>query len=62
MIRTDSSVLGWAANGWEFGAIFKANDGPPFSPTFGTDGDPLGIGSTDPWDFRRLRVLGAHHS
>src|SRR5260221_12854868 len=50
-VKTDSSILGWAANGWELGAIFKANDGPPFSATFGTDGDPLGIGSTDPWAF-----------
>jgi hypothetical protein len=50
-VKTGSSVLGWAANGWEFGAIFKANDGPPFTATFGTDGDPLGIGSTDPWAF-----------
>jgi hypothetical protein len=50
-VKTDSSVLGWAANGWELGTIFKANDGPPFTATFGTDGDPLGIGSTDPWAF-----------
>ena len=50
-VKTDSSILGWAANGWEVGAIFKANDGPPFTATFGTDGDPLGIGSTDPWAF-----------
>jgi hypothetical protein len=49
--KTSSSVLSWAANGWEFGAIFRANDGPPFSATFGTDGDPLGINSTDPWAF-----------
>ena len=49
--KISSSVMGWAANGWEFGAIFKANDGPPFSATFGTDGDPLGIGSQDPWAF-----------
>jgi hypothetical protein len=27
------------------------NDGPPFSATFRTDGDPLGIDSTDPWVF-----------
>ncbi len=51
MVKPDSSMLGWAANGWELGAIFKANDGPPFSATFGTDGDPLGISSTDPWAF-----------
>ena len=50
-VKTDSRVIGWAANGWELGAIFKANDGPPFTATFGTDGDPLGIGSTDPWAF-----------
>jgi hypothetical protein len=50
--KSGSSVLGWAANGWELGAIFKVNDGPPFSATFGTaGGDPLGIGSTDPWAF-----------
>jgi hypothetical protein len=50
-VKTNFAVLGWAANGWELGAIFKANDGPPFTATFGTDGDPLGIGSTDPWAF-----------
>jgi hypothetical protein len=50
--KSGSSILGWAANGWELGAIFKANDGAPFSATFGTaGGDPLGIGSTDPWAF-----------
>jgi hypothetical protein len=49
--KTDNAALGWAGSGWELGAIFKANDGPPFSATFGTDGDPLGIGSTDPWAF-----------
>ena len=49
-VKTNSSLLGGVANGWELGAIFKANDGPPFTPTFGTDGDPLGLGSTDPWD------------
>jgi hypothetical protein len=41
----------WIANGWELGAIYKANDGTPFSATFGTDGDPQGLNSTDPWAF-----------
>jgi hypothetical protein len=41
----------WALNGWELGAIYKANDGVPFTATFGTDGDPLGLNSSDPWDF-----------
>jgi hypothetical protein len=43
--------LGWASNSWEFSAIFKAHTGTPFTPTFGTDGDPLGLNSSDPWDY-----------
>jgi hypothetical protein len=46
-----SGPAGWITNGWELGAIYKANDGVPFTPTFGTDGDPLGLSSNDPWDF-----------
>jgi hypothetical protein len=42
--------LAWAANGWQLGAIFKASDGVPFTATFGTDGSPLGLNSSDPWD------------
>jgi Carboxypeptidase regulatory-like domain/TonB dependent receptor-like, beta-barrel/TonB-dependent Receptor Plug Domain len=41
----------WVANGWELGVIFKASDGVPFTPTFGTDGDPQGLNSSDPWAF-----------
>ncbi len=41
----------WVAKGWQFGGIFKAQDGYPFSATFGTDGDPLGLNSSDPHDF-----------
>jgi hypothetical protein len=41
----------WVTQGWELGAIFKASDGTPFTATFGTDGDPLGLGSNDPWAF-----------
>ncbi len=43
--------VGWATNGWELGGILKLNDGIPFTMTFGQDGDPLGIGSSDPWAF-----------
>jgi hypothetical protein len=46
-----SGPASWVTSGWELGAIFKANDGVPFTATFGTDGDPLGLGSSDPWDF-----------
>ena len=41
----------WATSGWQFGLIFKASDGVPFTPTFGTDGDPRGLNSSDPWDY-----------
>lgn len=43
--------LRWAANGWEMSGLLKANSGVPFTATFGTDGDPLGLNSSDPWDY-----------
>lgn len=46
-----SPVVEWMANGWELGTIFRVQDGTPFTPTFGTDGDPLGLNSSDPYDF-----------
>src|SRR5580704_307030 len=44
-----SSVLSWAASGWEFGGIFQASTGMPFTATIAPD--PLGLNSTDPFDF-----------
>jgi hypothetical protein len=46
-----SGHASWVANGWQLGTILKVQDGLPFTPTFGTDGDPLGLNSTDPYDF-----------
>jgi outer membrane receptor protein involved in Fe transport len=46
-----SGPAAWIANGWELGAIYKVSDGVPFTATFGTDGDPQGINSGDPWAF-----------
>src|SRR5487761_421548 len=37
-----------ALGGWQVGGIFTASDGVPFTATFGSDGDPLGLNSTDP--------------
>jgi len=51
MLKSATGALAFVANGWELGAIYKANDGVPFTATFGTDGDPLGLGSTDPYDY-----------
>lgn len=50
-MKSGPAALNWAANGWELGGILTLSDGPPITPTFGTDGDPQGINSTDPWDF-----------
>ena len=41
----------WIASGWELGGIYKVSDGVPFTATWGTDGDPQGINSGDPWAF-----------
>jgi Carboxypeptidase regulatory-like domain/TonB dependent receptor/TonB-dependent Receptor Plug Domain len=49
--RSASGPLEWASKGWELTAIFKAHTGTPFTPTLGTDGDPLGLDSSDPWDY-----------
>jgi hypothetical protein len=50
-LKSASGPVRWLANGWELGGILKATNGLPFTATFGTDGDPLGLLSSDPWDF-----------
>jgi hypothetical protein len=49
--KSFSGLAGWVTNGWQLGAIYKASDGVPFTATFGTDGDPQGLNSSDPWAF-----------
>jgi outer membrane receptor protein involved in Fe transport len=44
-----SGLEGALANGWQLGAIFAASTGAPFPVVMA--GDPLGMNSTDPWDF-----------
>jgi len=49
----------WITSGWQIGAIYTASDGVPFTATFGTDGDPQGLNSSDPWAYPdRLRGPG----
>ena len=43
------SVLNWAASGWEFGGIFQASTGVPFTVTIAPD--PLGLNNTDAFNF-----------
>jgi hypothetical protein len=50
-LKSVSGPAAWLTNGWELGGIYKANDGVPFTATFGTDGDPQGLNSSDPWAF-----------
>jgi hypothetical protein len=63
-LPTSKSVppaVGWAVNGWELGGILKVSDGPPFTATFGTGGDPLGLNNGDDWDFpNRLTGSGCN--
>jgi len=49
--KSASPIVGFVANGWELGGILKLNDGPPFTPTFGTGGDPSLSGTGDDWAF-----------
>jgi hypothetical protein len=49
--KSTIAPVAWLTNGWQLGTILKVSDGVPFTPTFGTDGDPLGLNSSDPWDF-----------
>jgi len=53
-VPTPASLTGFVgrvANGWQLQSIFKMSDGIPFTPTFGTGGDPLGLNSSDDWDY-----------
>lgn len=48
-LKSSSALLHWAANGWQAGSIYEASSGSPFSVFIA--GDPLGMNSTDPWDY-----------
>ena len=47
--HTSSSALNWALGGWQWGGIFHASSGVPFTPQIG--GDPLGMLSQGTFDF-----------
>jgi hypothetical protein len=55
--KSFSGPTAWIVNGWELGGVYKVNDGVPFTATFGTDGDPQGLNSSDPWAFPN-RLVG----
>src|SRR5487761_846188 len=49
-----TGVSQFVLGGWQVGGIFTAEDGTPFTATWGSDGDPQGLNSGDPWDFPQL--------
>jgi hypothetical protein len=50
-VKSLTGIAGGVVNGWQLQSIFKVNDGIPFTSTFGTGGDPLGLGNSDDWDY-----------
>jgi hypothetical protein len=46
-----SGPVEWFTKGWDLGGIYKASDGVPFTATLGTNGDPLGLKNSSPFDF-----------
>jgi hypothetical protein len=59
--KSFSAPAQWALGGWELGVIFTANDGVPFSATWGTGSDPQYTLSSDDWAFpNRLTGSGCN--
>jgi hypothetical protein len=48
----------WLTDGWQLGMIFTVSDGVPFTPTWGTGGDPAGTLSSDDFAYPN-RLSGA---
>ncbi len=46
-----SGFARWPLDGWELGLIFTVSDGVPFTPTWGTGGDPTNSLSQDDFAF-----------
>jgi Carboxypeptidase regulatory-like domain/TonB dependent receptor len=54
--KSRSGFTGWATHGWQIGGVLQASSGAPFTVLIG--GDPLGLGSTDPFAYPN-RLTGA---
>ena len=48
-LKSKTGFTGWATNGWQIGGVLQASSGAPFTVLIG--GDPLGMGSTDPFAY-----------
>jgi hypothetical protein len=49
--KSFSGPAHWIADGWEMGLILTVSDGVPFTPTWGTGGDPANTLSSDDFAF-----------
>jgi hypothetical protein len=57
--KSFSGPAQWITDGWELGLILTVSDGVPFTPTWGTGGDPANTLSSDDFAFpNRLRGPG----
>jgi hypothetical protein len=50
-IKSLNGPAAWAVNGWQFRGVLQAHGGVPFTPLFGSGGDPLGSLSGSPFDY-----------
>ncbi len=50
-LKTSMAAAKWATSGWQIGGIFKASDGIPITPTFGSTGDVLGKKNSNSIDY-----------
>ena len=58
-LKSVSGLAGRITSGWQLGGIYTASSGVPFTAGFGTDGDPLGLNSSTPFDYpNRLKGPG----
>jgi hypothetical protein len=53
-LKSGPRPVTWAVNGWQLGGIYKASDGIPFMPTFGSNGDVLGKNSSNTYAYPNL--------
>jgi len=44
-------IFNSVVSGWQLGGVVQLSSGIPFTPNIDVNTDPLGLGSTDPWDF-----------
>ncbi len=50
-IKSGFAAARWISNGWELGGIITLSDGVPFTPTWGTGGDPANTLSSDDYAY-----------